>query len=219
MASGSERTSRGPRWHHLCWSDVASTGLSGLLFPRPFPPLPPPHLFSLPILVNNHVCDWNVGTAAWSLPSSARPCCLRSPGLCPPPTTSSCSLPGDPALAQSKPWPLDSPCPNGGPLTLWDLLVSCPAVGLTCFWNYSFELSRPLFATTTLWDMEIGLCGGPGRAGWAQRDGLQQDRTQCHHGRQGQVATVSPVRPFFLPRCLGFPLCELEQNSEHRLGS
>lgn len=79
------------------------------------------------------------------------------------------------ARAEGKPLLILAPLPAGPPVSLrrqfdslWDLLVSCPGVGLTRSWSCSFELSRPLFATTTLWDTEIGLCGGPGELAWAQ---------------------------------------------------
>lgn len=125
------------------------------------------------------------------------------------------------ARAEGKPLLILAPLPAGPPVSLrrqfdslWDLLVSCPGVGLTRSWSCSFELSRPLFATTTLWDTEIGLCGGPGGAGlgsappsWGARETERPNATwagKSHSGPPREIPLLLVLGPSFYPDSWAF---------------
>lgn len=167
------------------------------------------------------------------------------PLLCPPRLSCCLHSPSDPGThpwSDRGPWqsqkanhcPFSLFFPLDGPVSLtrqfdslWDLLVPCPGVGLTCSWSCSFELSRPLFATTTLWDTKIGLCRGPGGVGLSSAPpGWSASERECPSATMAGRSHLGPLRniplqlllgPSFCPHFWAFPLGELEQNSKGRL--
>lgn len=222
----------------MFWETSSTEGISQRAFQALLPSLtllfspPPTPVFSKRARSVVFLSPWSVGLQHVEGSLALAPSLLSAPPLQPspgpcPPTPRLSSHPhspshgGTPELAESQWLPIVTPLPAGRPMaltrqldSLWDLLVSCPGIWLSCSWNGSFGLSRPAFAATTHWDTEIGLSGGPGAGGGAGLDSAPPRAPQCHQGRLKPFGAMerkspeAPVGPSFYPNFWAFHLGE-----------